>query len=135
LKESYCVIFHRFLLKFLTISCLIYQSLATVTLYCYYNNHYFGYIGQSYVRSPYTCDGVVDVINDGSRDLDMVYGSHITGQSLGSVEFLNIADDNLNSIPPNLALFFPNLRGILIRKSNLIFLSSDDLKNFYNLTI
>lgn len=125
----------RILLKFTLFFILISQSIGSFVLYCYYNNHYYGYIGNNYVGTAYACEGVVDVIEDDSREILMVYGNHLSKQSAETVQFFHISNEILTTMPTNLDIFFPNLRGIIVQKSNLIHLSCDDLKSFYNLTI
>lgn len=65
----------------------------------------------------------------------MVYGNHDAGKTLESVAFLDIRDENLVSIPQNLAFFFTNLTGIIIVNSKLQQLTSDDLRPFYGLQL
>jgi hypothetical protein len=125
----------RILLKTFLFFFFVNQSIGSIVIYCYYNNYYYGYIGSFYAREKYTCDGVIDVIDDGSRDVSMIYGSHIAKKTSSSVEFLRVTNEIFTSVPPNLNIFFPNLLGIIIDNSNLIHLSSDDLKSFYNLTV
>lgn len=65
----------------------------------------------------------------------MVYGQHDFNKTLESVKFLEIQDENLIFLPPNLSLFFPNLTGITIKNSKLQKLDSRDLQPFYELSL
>lgn len=85
--------------------------------------------------NQYKCSAVLDFIEDGSTDIDMVYGNHNVNKTLESVTFLDIRDENLVSIPPNLEFFFTNLTGITIVNSKLQQLTADDLRPFYGLQL
>lgn len=117
------------------IFAIIHQSTGSVSLSCYFVTNYEGSLGNINYSYQYKCYGVIDLIEDGSWDIDMVFGKHEFNKTLESVKFLEIQDENLFFIPPNLSLFFPNLIGLVIGNSKLQSLQSQDLKPFYNLSL
>lgn len=108
---------------------------ASLDIYCYYATSYEGFIGRVNYRYQYKCLAVVDNIDDGSWEIDFVYGNHEVNKTSDSVTFFEVQDENLQYIPSNLAFFFPNLTGITIVNSKLQRLVSDDLRPFFNLNL
>lgn len=81
----------------------------------------------SSVGNLYTCNNPSITSHEVKKSLENVIGLHEAGKKNLDVEALNFREQELNEIPPNVNSFFPNLKAILIYKTNLRTISPDDL--------
>jgi Leucine rich repeat len=77
--------------------------------------------------SLYTCNNPSITSFEVKKSLETVIGVHQFGKNNSDVDALNVKEQELTEIPPNMKDFFPNLRAILLYKTNLRTISPDDL--------
>lgn len=75
------------------------------------------------------------VSNTGTKTLQNVTGNHLGARNNSDVKYLYVYNQNLNYVPANINHFFPNLTGLEWYNSNLLSVTSEDLRPFPQLII
>lgn len=83
----------------------------------------------------YSCEAIVSFSGIGSSKLEFVNGTHLEGKDNSKVITLNLRNQNVASIPINIADFFSNIEGIQWYNSNLQEISAVDLQQFPRLKV
>jgi hypothetical protein len=86
----------------------------------------------TYMQNAYTCFG--NVISFVNQNIESIEGNHMTGRTNNNVEGLQLLNQRISLIPPNLATVFPNLKGLIVTGSDVASVSLSDLRPFSNLT-
>lgn len=75
----------------------------------------------------YTCTHPEILNQEIKKTLESVTGVHLVGKNVSEVEALNVKDQELTELPPNMFMFFPDLKAILLINTGLRTISPDDL--------
>lgn len=95
---------------------------------CVFGTQSWMYIGDE----VYSCIATISFYGNPSV-LEDVLGNHMARKNLSDVEGLIVAHQKLGQIPTNLEEFFPNLKGVDFSNSELLMISSADLKVLPNI--
>lgn len=85
------------------------------------------------IGEVYNCRPTVS--NTGTKSLQTVTGNHLDGFTNFDVKYLYIYNQNLNYVPSNIDHFFQNLTGLDWHNSNLLSVTSEDLRPFPELIV
>lgn len=98
---------------------------AAITINCNFTEVGFAHLG-----SQYTCQ--VQNLQNATADtsVDGINGVHTDGKSHDDVTALATSNQNSHFMPKRFEKFFKNIRGIIIYKSGLKFITKEDLKPF-----
>lgn len=113
------------------ILCFGFATVAKCTIFkCNYISLNWEFIGDN----VYACQA--EIIHQGSVEtLEAVEGDHQPDKSNFDVGYLSISDQVLNEIPSDVAEFFPNLKSVKFTSTNLMRVSSRNLKQFPNIIV
>lgn len=118
-----------FKMKTILVFGVLISVVQCLVIQCVYNaNQYWNPGGQMY-----SCEGTFSNTGD-LRKIEEINGVHVADKTNLDVKGFHAADDKIaNFIPTNLGEIFPNLVNVQFRNTQLLSLSSSDIRQFTNL--
>lgn len=95
----------------------------------------FDYQPTFWHKSEYTCIAQSFETSKTNRTITEIRGTHKNGKTNDNVESLFVVDANCPYLPLNVGSYFKNLKTMIVMKSQVKYLTNEDLKSLSNLEV